>query len=338
MAITVKCPKCGKKGSLPDGSTGRKARCGKCQTVFVVGAPSLTPPRSIAGSAELPNLDDPSIASTMNALAVEVRIVRPGTHEFRRTERTVALAEHIGDLHRKYPASPELHYAYAAALQLNLLGEQADKTLRECATAHPGFWIANLTARRNSLFAWNPFLTPEFAPSVGGLVHDAISSVLTKTLLLVTRRGPLPRAVVFHRDGADEFEVAALRDCKIDFITLVSPVKDPQVVAINACIWDNPSNPYRTEALACPFLPWPEQRRFAYELFARQDQFDFVIVDRSGRLKYHRVMTPSGRMKAAHGQLVRMFDADGGREIPESECVQALRRHTSLVDASTLEY
>lgn len=283
-------------------------------------------------------VDNPEVAKLIAALASQVTITSPGNNQIRRLESTVATAEELGELQRQYPKSAELHYAYAAALQLNLLGEKALKVLRECVKAHPGFWISDLTLKRNSLSIWNPFLCPEFDPGKTEVVHSAFNSILSRTLLLSTRRGVLPRAVIFHRDGNDELAVSKLGGCKIEFITTVSSVKDPQVVAINACIHDDPRNPFRTEILACPFGPWSDQHRFTYEIFVRQDDFDFVIVDGRGRVKYTRLMTPSSRMKSAHSNLAQMFDRTEGREIPESAVVQAIRRHTGSVDPNRIVY
>ena len=304
----------------------------------VVKQPSTatTPATAQAVFDKRPDLNDPSITKPIEALASQVRLSSPGTYEFLRNASTAALAEDIGALHRQYTRSAELHYAYAAALQLNLQGETADKVLAECAKAHPTFWIADLTMRRNSLFTWNPLTCPKFDPVEGSAVHGSINSILSKALLLTTRKGVIPRAVVFQRD--DGFEVSALHSCRIDFLTTISPVSDPQVVAINACIWDNPSDPYRTEVLACPFAEWHNAQRFSYELLVRQKDFDFVIVDRDGRVKYSRVITPSDRMKAAHSKLVQMFDESEGREISESTHVQAVRKHTSQTNPNAIVY
>ena len=297
-------------------------------------APALTVGQTVIGIS--PDLNAPNITRPIEALASLVTIASPGTYQFSRNDATKALAEDIGTLHRQYPCSPELHYAYAVALQLNLMGETANKVMAECAKAHPTFWIADLTMRRNSLFTWNPLTCPQFAPVVGNAVHDSINRILSKALLLTTRRGIIPRAVVFQRD--DGFDTSALPSCKMDFITTVSPVRDPQVIAINACIWDNPSDPYRTEVLACPFEKRDSETRFRYELFARQKDFDFVIVDRAGRIKYTRSITPSNRMKAVNDQLARMFDTSEGREIPESMFMGALRQHTTMVNPNTIIY
>lgn len=282
--------------------------------------------------------DDPRVTSLVDALASQVTIQSPGNSEFRRVDSTIATAEELGSLHRKFPENPELHYIYAAALQQNLLGEQAAKVLRDCVQRHPEFWVAALTLKRNGLPVWNPFKCPDFDPAKTQTVHDAINRILTKTLVLTTRRGLLPRSVVFHRDEGDELAVSKLETCEIKFATTISSVRDPQVVAINICIMDDPRNPFRTEVLACPFGPWSDEHRFAYEIFVRQEDFDFVVVDRTGRVKYRRLVKPSSRMRAAHAELAQMFDRTEGHDIPTSTHIQAIRRHTSMVDPNSIVY
>ena len=283
-------------------------------------------------------VDDPAVAKLADALAAEVTISKRGFTEMNIRESTRAMAEEFGELHRKHPGDPKLHYAYAAALQLNLLGKTAGEVLSECVKAHPQFWIAALTLTREGFPVWNPFLCPEFEPGKTPVVHEAIDGMLTKALLLPTRCGVLPRAAIFHRDAADELSVSDLQTCKIEVATTISPVTDPRVVAINARIHDDPGNPFGTEMLACPFTKSTDPSRFAYELFARQDDFDIVIVDPRGKVKYTRRMTPSSRMQAVHGRLATMFDQDEGRENSRSDVRRALERHTATVDLSAIAY
>ena len=365
--IRVKCPQCQTMYTVDAVYAGKKGRCKKCSTKFLLKPPQQTSHHLSADSAsmlrevlgmakeqiaaslpttparaepktEYKGMNDPRISKIITSLVSQMTISSPGTVAFSRNDTSTAMAEDLGNLHQEFPASAELYYAYAAALQLNLLGERANGVLRECVKRHPNFWVAALTMKRKGLSVWNPFKCPEFIPDTTKTVHRAIDSVLSKALVLVTRCGLVPRAAVFHRDGGDEFDVSLLRQCRIEFITTVSSVSDPQVVAINACIHDNPGDPYRTEILACPFGPWADQYRFAYELFVRQEDFDFVIVDRNGWVKLTRRMVPSPRMKTAHAKLAQMFDVTEGSTISEPMQLGAVRQHISRVDPRTIVY
>ena len=78
--------------------------------------------------------------------------------------------------------------------------------------------------------------------------------------------------------------------------------------------------------------------RFRYELFALQKDFDFVIVDRNGCVKYTRIITPSNRMKSVNAQLAGMFDTSEGRDIPQSSHMAALHQHTSMINPNEILY
>lgn len=340
MAITFAC-QCGQRFRAKEEHAGKRAKCTRCGRPLTIPAPShAAAPQNASRSSpsQAAAVDYRAMASLIDQIASHVRISSPGTCRARTGASCLAATEDLGELHRKYPHCPELHYAYAASLQLNLQGETADTVLRECVEAHADFWIAELALRRGGLMTWNPFKCPEFDPEKTVSVHEAVDGILTKALLLSTRLGPLPRAVVFLRDAGDELDVSKLRSCKIEFATIISPIDGPQVVGINGCIYDDPTNPYRTEILKCPFTPDTDIDRFAYELFVRQADYDVVVVDPRGRVKYTRRMTPSRRMQAAHRKLKQMFDTTEGSDIPESVRMEALTRHTAIVDPNTIQY
>jgi hypothetical protein len=46
-AITIQCPQCGKKNSVPETAVGKMARCGACQHRFAIQAPA-----TVAGAAD----------------------------------------------------------------------------------------------------------------------------------------------------------------------------------------------------------------------------------------------------------------------------------------------
>jgi hypothetical protein len=219
-----------------------------------------------------------------------------------------------------------------------LQGKTAADVLAECVQSHPGFWLAKATQKQGALYNWNPFFLPEFSPDLGVQVHPVIHRMVSTNVLLATRQGTLPRAAIFLRDRNGEFAVSKLSSCKIEFVTTISEIKSPQVVAINGRIHDDPTNPYQCEIAQCPIGPFGEKDRLPYELFVRQPTYDFVVLDGSGRVKYIRNMTPSGRMKAVHARLAQILDTTEGPKLSTSEVLTAIRRHQSVFDPKKITY
>lgn len=237
-----------------------------------------------------------------------------------------------------YPDNPAIHYAYAAALQTALQGAAAGQVLEQCVAAHPEFWPARITLHSGSLASWNPFLFPEFDPTARGRVHSAIHELVSTNILLTTREGLLPRATLFLRDAGGDFSASVLEKCKIEFTTTISPIRSPQVVAINGRIHDDPADPYQLEVTQCPFRPRTNRDRFVYELFVRQGPFDFVVLDRTGDVKYVRRISPAPRMEAAHRKLIGMFQKEEGTDLGLFDVMDAISRHQGKVDPRKLRY
>jgi hypothetical protein len=287
-----------------------------------------------------PGLQDPRVPKAISALMAHVTLSPDmKTVKGSGSEGPVMAAVNLfKELHDVHPQSPNLHFAWAASLQVALQGETAATVLAACVQSHPDFWLAKATQKQNALVNWNPFFLPEFIPQSGTQVHPVINRVVSTNVLLATRQGILPRAVIFLRDGSDEFAVSKLSSCKIEFITTVSEVTNPQVVAINGRIHDDPTNPFQCEIIQCPIRRFGEEERFPYELFVRQPTYDFVMLDRGGRVKYTRHMTPSGRMKAVHARLAQMLDTMEGPKLSTSEVISAIRRHQSTFDPKKIVY
>ena len=285
-------------------------------------------------------LQDPRVPEAAAALMANVTL-SPEMNSVKGTGSTgpvMAAANLFKALHEAYPQSPNLHFAWAASLQVALQGETAANVLAACVQSHPGFWLAQATQKQNALVNWNPFFLPEFSPQSGAQVHPVIHRMVATNVLLATRQGILPRAVIFLRDGSNEFAVSRLNSCKMEFVTTVSEIKTPQVIAINGRIHDDPTNPYQCEIVQCPIGPFGEKGRLPYELFVRQTTYDFVVLDGAGRVKYLRRMTPSGRMKAVHQRLAQMFDTTDGPKLSVSDVLGAIRRHQSILDPKKLAY
>ena len=287
-------------------------------------------------------LTDPSLDSIVNSLMVYVTIVpeSPPTQMIIGSDSPMmSAAKAFADLHAAYPDSSEIHYAYAAALQLAGQGETALKVMKECAEAHPNFWLADLYLKRSAaLLYWNPFFLPEFKSIVGEKVHPIINQLVQTNVILATRVGVLPHSVMFYRDANDELSTSALKSCKMEFMTTISEVKEPQIVAINGRIHDDPINPLQLEVIECPFQSVSSRARLRFELIARQHDFEFVILDSRGQIKYWRQIKPSTRMTSVHQQVSLMFDETQGKDISIPEFIGAIRRHQTIFDPAKIRY
>lgn len=285
-------------------------------------------------------LQDPRVLKAIEALMAnvtfnEVGVAVAGTGS---DSRVMAAANLFKELHEAYPQSAYLHFARAASLQVAMQGETAVNVLAACVQSHPDFWLAQAIQKQNALMNWNPFFLPEFSLQSGAQVHPVIHRKVVTNVLLATRQGIVPRAVIFLRDGGDELAVSKLSSCEIKFVTTISEIKTPQVVAINGRIYDDPAKPYQCEVIQCPIRPFGDKERLPYELFVRQDMYDFVVLDGAGRVKYFRHMTPSGRMKAVHQRLAQMLDTTEGPKISTNDVLSAIRRHQSIFDPKKITY
>jgi len=124
----------------------------------------------------------------------------------------------------------------------------------------------------------------------------------------------------------------------MEFMTTISEIKAPQVVAINGRIHDNPTDPFQLEVMQCPFRLASDRVRFIYELFVRQQDFYLVILDIQGKIKYCRVIKPSKAMTLVHQRIAQMFDENPGKDITNAEMVKALQRHQSTLNPQTIRY
>ena len=174
------------------------------------------------------------------------------------------------------PANPELRFAWASALHLAMQYKTAEEEMRRLVEANPQFLLA-----RFALDGWeqwkSPFLMPEWGPTVtSGLT--AIAPGLQTIVLLGVLDGITPRATLFLRDAQGDFQNASvLNSAKIDVTTVISTITDPQVVTVNACIWDDPKNPYRVEAVDFPLRQRGHIVRRTYEYLCLQQDIDFVV-------------------------------------------------------------
>ncbi len=298
-----------------------------------------------AGTGQLetdhdPAMQDPRIEKAIAALMENVHLLPEG----RRVDGTgsegpvMAAANLFKTLHDAHPGSALLHYSWAAALQVALQGETAAMMLDQCVENHPTFWLAAETRRQHALLNWNPFFLPELDPTSRSVVHPVIEWTVSTNVLLATRQDLAPRAVVFLRDRANELPPSTLDGCRMEFVTTISEVTDPQVVAINGRIHDDPSNPYQCEVLFCPVLPFGHPERLPWELLARQAWFDFVVLDGGGRIKWARRIEVSSRSREAHAKLAEILETTEGPEISNTTLTNAIERHQAKFDPAKIQY
>ena len=271
--------------------------------------------------------DDPAVVKHMDVIASQVHFDDLGQPGYRVNEATLDSAKQLGKLVKKHADSPELHYAYAAALQVNQQGAQAEKALRDCVKNHPDFGLAKLTLKRGSLAYWNPFYCPELDPDEATKVPPVLNKKIRSVGFFETRYGLVPRSVLFYRDKAGELDAAILEQTRIEVVTVISEVNNPQVIAIHFSIYDDKQNPLRGQIAMCPFGPWHDPYRFKCEIFVRQTTFDFVIINPRGEITYSRHIKPSKGMRIAHKKIAKMFQRTEGLEISDEARKQAVNKH-----------
>src|SRR5580698_10318836 len=80
MPITAECPKCGFTGNVPDQFKGKKVKCRKCASPFLVGGPVPAPSKN--GSAERKSNPDLVEMEVVEEKTPPVRRARPTSQGF----------------------------------------------------------------------------------------------------------------------------------------------------------------------------------------------------------------------------------------------------------------
>lgn len=236
-----------------------------------------------------------------------------------------------------YPENPLLHYAYVSCLHLAMQYKSAEDEMRKCAETHPDFILARL-----ALEGWKKWRSMFLLPPWGiktKSVHPALSRMIKTGVLLPVRDGIVPRATFFMRDVQGAFQnLQALRYARITLSSVISPVRDPQVIGIYAKIYDDPSNPYDVEVLQIPFRPRGDQIRAAYEYLCIQKNIDFAIIDRNDRILVNKRLPIPRNMQTTNDKIFKMLKASDGIEMSTSQLVNALRRHQQKFSLSDIRY
>lgn len=225
----------------------------------------------------------------------------------------------------RYPENPIIHYAYASCLHFAMQYKTAEVEMRKCAIAHPDFILAKL-----ALDGWsqwrNPFTLPPWGANIEK-VHPVLSQWIKTSVLLSVRDGILPRAAIFIRDNGGDFQdIFALR-YTITIDSVISSVKDPQVIGNYTKIYDDPNNPYIDEILQTPFRPRGNSTRSMYEYLCIQKDIDVVIIDKNDRILLNKRVSISREMQLTNDKIFKMLAASDGREISNSELVSAILQH-----------
>jgi hypothetical protein len=154
---------------------------------------------------------------------------------------------------------------------------------------------------------------------------------------------------LFLRDKAGDFrDLEVLKSAKIDITTVISDITNPQIVAINARIWDDPTNPYPLEALDFPLCQRGLTDRRKYEYLCLQEDIDFAIIDARDRLLLNKRLQIPPRMREVNQRLLKLLVGSDGIEIPLDKAGgdrwydtvgrPAIKAHQSRLQPSDVRY
>ena len=236
-----------------------------------------------------------------------------------------------------HPKNPLLHYAYASCLHLSMQYKSAEDEMRKCTETHPEFIPAKL-----ALEGWGKWESMFTLPPWGKTtkaVHPALSQTLKTSILLSVRDSIVPRAAIFLRDAQGDFQdIQSLRFARITLGSVISPVRDPQVIGIYAKIYDNPVNPYDVEILEVPFRPRGDKIRVKYEYLCIQEDIDFVVIDHNDRILVNKRLSISQNMRKTNKEIFKMLETSEGVEFSTSLFMNALMEHQRKFAVSNVRY
>lgn len=245
--------------------------------------------------------------------------------------------ELLREVKNRRPEDVSANAMYVFALEIAGKGVSAATELNECCERFPDSWQLDLIRRREWLWIANPLKLPWFNAQ-DEKIHQAINANLLSSLIILCSQGALPRAVMFLKDVAGEFDRKQLASTRMLFTTIISPVTSPQLIAVMGRIFDSPSNPFNIEDVEAPFRPPGHHRRVTFEFFVRQPSFDFVIVDSNGRVIHSRTISVSDRMAAVHKELQTRFETEPGSDTSTADLMSAIRRHQMQVNQDSVPY
>lgn len=235
-------------------------------------------------------------------------------------------ARKLEDAHHLHPESPLLHYAYAGGLHVAAQYKSAEEVMRACVEAHPDFPLAHFALEGWSQWK-SPFHLPAWRRDIRS-VRAAVSQAVQTNTLISTRDGILPRATMFLRDAAGDFQnLQALQQARIELALVISAVHSPPLVGLYGRIYDDPSNPFNLEILRVPFFPRGHAERRPFELLCAQEEIDFAAIDSRDRILLNKRISFSKRMREKNQELLGLLQNSEGVELATEELVEAIRRH-----------
>ena len=246
-------------------------------------------------------------------------------------------ARKLEQAHELMPNDPVLHYAWASALHLAAQFKTAEEEMRRLVEANPQFLLG-----RCAIQGWgrwkSHFMLPPWGASTT-VVHPAISAKVKHLILLGVRDGLMPRATLFVRVGAGEIQnPRVLLAAKIDITSMISPITNPQLMAICARIWENPKVPWEIEDLDTPLWPRGDYNRRKYEFLCAQRDIDLAIIDSRDSIVMNKRLPMPNRMQQVNAELVKLLDASEGSDISTAELITAIKAHQSRVAPSDVQY
>ena len=236
-----------------------------------------------------------------------------------------------------HPENPLLHYAWASCLHLSMQYKTAEDEMRKCVETHPEFIPAKL-----ALEGWDKwdsmFKLPPWGTTIKA-IHPALSKQLVKAFILSVRDSIVPRAGIFLRDTYGDFQdIQALQSARITLASVISPVRDPQVIGVYAKIYDSPTNPYDVEILEIPFRPRGDKIRAKYEYLCIQEDIDFVVIDNNDRILVNKRLPIPQNMRTTNMKIFKMLEDSEGAEFSDSLFMNAIMEHQQKFSLSDVRY
>lgn len=278
------------------------------------------------------------VSSSLEIIESQVNIDRGFIQISTGVESKVMVAAYqLEEAHKRHPLNPQLHYAWASALHLAAQFKSAEDEMKDVVKLHPDFLLAKYAIR-----GWERWKSPFTLPSWTSLkksVPQSIAERVITTILLSVRDGISPRATLFLRDVSGDFQdLKALHSAKIDMTSVISPVTDPQLMAIYVKIWDNLQSPYDVEALEAPLHLQGHPTRCTFEYFFLQQDMDFVVIDNTNNILLNKRLAMPDKMIRANQQLLKLLESSPGREISAFELVSAIQSHQRLMSPSNVSF
>jgi hypothetical protein len=252
--------------------------------------------------------------------------------------KAMAAVEKLSAAHQLLPDNPLLHYAWASALFLAMQHKSAEDEIRQLAKAHPDYLLARLSAAAfDEGLGMSHFMFPAFGANTRSLPDPIARKVQTGTLVPV-RDGLEPRAAAFQRNPGYIKNLNALKTAKVDITAEYITGTDPLVFAVFLRVWDDSSNPFRTEMVGFPLLERATPDRLTYEYLCAQRNIDVAILSPGGDIQRQVRLPIPPKMRRMLDTLQKRLETDPGRPYSVSECQRALGYYQSHYEVNSIQF